>query len=171
MEKETVLFICSFNSVRSRIAEGLLQARCGNRYSVLSAGIAPAPLNPFAAAVMCELGIDINQRNPVSVSSLRDMQYDYIITLCDHVPRTNLPLPQGKKTFHHGFISPCEIRENREEILSDFRKLRDGIDAYLTNIFPDCPPLKKTPGSSDPAYRQAVPVQFRQMSRRACDRA
>jgi len=171
MEKETVLFICSFNSVRSRMAEGLLQVRCGNRYTVLSAGIAPAPLNPFAAAVMRELGIDINHRHPVSVTSLRDLQYDYIITLCDHVPKANLPLPQGKKTFHHGFISPCEIRENREEILSDFRKLRDRIDTYLSEIFPDCPPLDKMPGNGNPASRQVVPSQFRSMSRSACDRA
>jgi arsenate reductase len=142
MEKETVLFICSFNSVRSRIAEGLLRARCGNRYTVLSAGIAPASLNPYAAAVMREKGIDITQQQPISVLELRGMRFDYVITLCDHVPRANIPLPEGKKTIHHGFISPCEVRENREDVLADFRKLRDRIDVYLTEIFPDCPQIQ-----------------------------
>jgi len=171
MEKETVLFICSYNSVRSRIAEGLLQARCGKRYTVLSAGIAPAPLNPYAAAVMREMGIDITYRQSLSVTSLRGVEYDYVITLCNHVPKANLPLPHGKKIFHHGFISPCEIRENRESVLADFRKLRDRIDEYLTEIFPDCPPLKKTLGSGDPASRQAVPALFHPVTSRAGDRA
>jgi arsenate reductase len=136
MGKETVLFICSFNSVRSRIAEGLLAARCGERFDVSSAGIAPAPLNPNAAEVMREVGIDITGRKPVPVTSLRQREFDYIVTLCDHARDANIPLPKGKKTFHHHFTSPCEIREQKEEVLADFRKLRDRIDAYLSDLFP-----------------------------------
>jgi len=154
MERETVLFICSFNSVRSRIAEGLLSARCGNRYTVLSAGIAPAPFNPNAAAVMQEIGIDITRLQPTSVTALRSMEFDYIVTLCDHVLKANIPLPKGKKTFHHHFTSPCETRERREDILADFRKLRDRIDAYLIEVFPDCPPLCRPGGTSWPPEKQ-----------------
>lgn len=170
MVKETVLFICSFNSVRSRIAEGLLAARGGGRYTVFSAGIAPAPLSPYTAAVMNEIGIDIPRRQPTPVTTLRTMQFDYVITLCDHVIRANIPLPSGRKTFHRGFSSPCEVRECKESILADFRKLRDRIDAWLTEIFPDCPPLERGAGSGGPGHRVPTSVQFRPMMRKGGDR-
>lgn len=144
MAKETVLFICSFNSVRSRIAEGLLSARCGDHYTVISAGIAPAPLNPYAAEVLREIGITIPHNPPTSVTVLRDKEFDTVVTLCDHAAKANIPLPPGKKTYHRAFHSPCEIRDDREAVLADFRKLRDRIDSYLSEIFPEypaqCPP-------------------------------
>jgi len=139
MAKETVLFICLFNSVRSRIAEGLLAVRCGEHYEVRSAGIAPAPISPFAAEVLYEIGITILNRQPTSVTAFRGREFDYIVTLCDHAIRANVPLPAGKKMFHQAFFSPCEVRANRDEILADFRKLRDRIDTYLAEIFPDYP--------------------------------
>lgn len=170
MAKETVLFICSFNSVRSRIAEALLSARSGERYTVLSAGIAPAPLNPNAAEVMREIGINIPYRPPSSLNAFREMQFDYVVTLCDHVLKANIPLPKGKKTFHCNFVSPCEIRESREEVLADFRKLRDRIDNYLTEVFPNCPLLERIPGDGDQACRQGIPALIRPVTIRAGNR-
>lgn len=161
MAKETVLFICSFNSVRSKIAEGLLSARCGERYTVLSAGIAPAPLNPNAAEVMREIGIKIPHRQPSSVTALRDRQFDYVVTMCDHVLKANIPLPKGKKTFHCNFVSPCEIRDSREEVLADFRKLRNRIDSFLTEIFPDCPRIEAFTGTLSTLSRQDNHAPFR----------
>jgi arsenate reductase len=143
MVKEAVLFICSFNSARSRIAEGLLAARCGNRYAVYSAGIAPAPINPNASAVMREIGIDITNHGSTSVAAIRHMKFNYVVTLCDHVLKSNIPLPDGGIWFHCNFITPCEIRNNRDEVLADFRKLRDRIDAYLAEIFPGYLSLQK----------------------------
>ncbi len=149
MGNETVLFICSFNSVRSRIAESLLSARCGEQYDVFSAGIAPAPLNPNAAAVLREIGIPVSCRGPTSVTAFRDRKFDYVITLSDFALRSNIPLPKGTREYHHNFITPCEVREKREEVLADFRKLRDRIDAYLTELFPNPNLGENLPDSHD----------------------
>lgn len=85
MDKKTVLFICSFNSVRSQIAEGLLNARCRDHYTAYSAGIAPAGLNPYAVSVMKEIGIDISSQKSKKLSQFAGMRFDYVITLCDRV--------------------------------------------------------------------------------------
>jgi len=140
MKKKTVLFICSFNSVRSQMAEGLLNARCKDRYTVFSAGIAPAGLNPYAIKVMKEAGIEISAQKSKQLSEFTATRFDYVITLCDHAkaaaPKS---IPKGDTTIHRGFVSPSDIQENKEEILADFRVLREDIDAWLTEIFPDCP--------------------------------
>jgi len=140
MKKKTVLFICSFNSVRSQMAEGLLNARCKDRYTVFSAGIAPAGLNPYAVAVMKEAGIDISAQKSKQLTQFTATRFDYVITMCDRakaaVPRS---IPKGETILHRGFVSPSDIQENKAEILVDFHKLRDEINAWLTEIFPDCP--------------------------------
>ena len=147
--KETVLFICSFNSVRSQIAEGLLRARCGNRYEIWSAGIAPAGINPKAVAVMREIGIDISGQRGKSLNSFNGRTFTYVITLCDHA-RLALggSLPPGLYVNHRAFSSPSEIRRDKAALLAEYRKLRDDIDAWLTELFPDCPalPLKGKAG-------------------------
>ena len=153
MEKLTVLFICSFNSVRSQIAEGLLRSRCGDRYSVFSAGLAPAGLNPLAVLVMKEAGIEISHQRSKSLNGLSHQKFDYVITLCDQVARAAaFSIPQGTHVYHRGFVSPSEIRRNKEEIIADFRLLRDEIDEWITGIFPDCPekPSVLTPGGPRP---------------------
>jgi arsenate reductase len=136
---ETVLFICSYNSVRSQIAEALLRARCGERYTVFSAGIAPAGINPYAVKVMQEIGIDISSARSRSLTGFTGKNFDYVITLCDQA-RLAAPdsLPTGTHTIHQGFTSPSEVRKNKNEILLDFRKLRDEINIWLLELFPDC---------------------------------
>ena len=139
MEKKAVLFVCSFNSVRSQIAEGLLNARCKDRYHAYSAGIAPAGLNPYAIAVMKEAGIDISSQKSKKLSTFTGTRFDYVITMCDHVkPAVVGSIPEGVIMIHRDFVSPSEIQKNKEEILADFRTLRDDIDSWLTGIFPDC---------------------------------
>ena len=138
--KETVFFICSFNSVRSQMAEGLLRARCGDRYEISSAGIAPAGLNPYAVAVMKEIGIDISGQRGKSLSGFAGRTFTYVLTMCDHA-RLALAgsLPAGIYRNHRAFVSPSELRKNKAAILADYRALRDEIDGWLTEIFPDCP--------------------------------
>jgi len=140
MEKKTVLFICSFNSVRSQIAEGLLNARCKDRYTVFSAGIAPAGLNPYAVEVMKEAGIDISAQKSKQLNHFTTTRFDYVITMCDRV-KAAVPksIPKGETIIHRGFVSPSDIGENKVQILADFRALRDDINAWLTEIFPECP--------------------------------
>ncbi len=140
--KETVLFICSFNSVRSQIAEGLLRARCGHRFEIFSAGIATAGLNPHAVAVMKEIGIDISQQRGKTLNVFTGKTFTYVITLCDHARlAVSSSLPHGLYLNHRNFVSPSEIRKNKAEILADFRTLRNDINDWLTEIFPDCPDI------------------------------
>jgi arsenate reductase len=145
MEQKTVLFICSFNSVRSQMAEGLLNARCPGRYRALSAGIAPGGLSPYAVLVMREAGIDISHQKSKSLNAVSTMTFDYVITLCDHVNLAAADtIPAGRTRIHRNFISPSEVRGNKACILADFRSLRDDIAAWLAEVFPDCPGLKNT---------------------------
>jgi len=140
MEKKTVLFVCSFNSVRSQIAEGLLNARCGNHYRAYSAGIAPAGLNPYAISVMKEIGIDISSQKSKKLESFNGTRFDYVVTLCDWVKQAVAgSIPEGVTMIHRGFVSPSEIRNDKAEILADFRRLRNNINDWITEIFPDCP--------------------------------
>jgi arsenate reductase len=140
MEKKTVLFICSFNSVRSQLAEGLLRARCGEKYDIFSAGVAPAGLSRYAVLVMKEIGIDISQQRSKSLNGFAATKFDYVVTLCDRVSlAASGVIPLGTHACHRGFISPSEVRKDKGEILLEFRTLRDEIGAYLKEIFPDCP--------------------------------
>lgn len=149
MEPKTVLFICSFNSVRSQIAEGLLNARCPRRYRAFSAGVAPGGLSPYAVLVMKEAGIDISSQKSKSLSAVPAMKFDYVVTMCDHAKLAATgAIPEGGTRFHRGFVSPSEVRENKELVLAEFRALREDIDAWLSDIFPDCPGTGK-PGNSE----------------------
>jgi len=140
MEKKTVLFICSYNSVRSQIAEGLLNARCGNRYIAFSAGIAPAGLNPYAKIVMMEAGIDISSQKSKTLSFFAGKKFDYVVTMCDRARKALAgSIPSGGIEIHKNFTSPSEIRKNKAEVLAEFRMLMGEIDTWLTTVFPDCP--------------------------------
>ncbi|MFA4861461.1 arsenate reductase ArsC [Methanoregula sp.] len=140
MEKKTVLFVCSFNSVRSQIAEGLLNARCNTRYLAYSAGVAPAGLNPYAVSVMREIGIDISSQRSKKLEIFHGVHFDYVITMCDGVKQAVTgSIPEGATILHRTFVSPSETRKDKAEILADFRKLRDKINDWLGEIFPDCP--------------------------------
>jgi arsenate reductase len=124
----------------SQIAEGLLNARCKDRYTAFSAGIAPAGINPYAIAVMKEAGIDISSRKSKKLGQFTGTRFDYVITMCDRAKlAVTGSIPEGVTVFHRGFVSPSEIRKDKAEILADFRTLRNDIDSWLTGIFPDCP--------------------------------
>jgi len=140
MPQKTVLFICSFNSVRSQIAEGLLNARCPDRYHARSAGVAPGGISPYAVTVMKEAGIDISAQKSKKLAVFHTMKFDYVVTMCDHAKLAAVgALPEGGTRIHRNFVSPSEVQGNKEHILAEFRVLREDIDAWLTEIFPDCP--------------------------------
>ncbi|MFZ1128207.1 arsenate reductase ArsC [Methanoregula sp.] len=146
MKKERVIFICSFNSVRSPIAEGVLQQKGGGRYAVVSAGVAPIRVNPFAVRVMQELKIDISDHKPASLYQYRNENFDYAITLCDNARSVaEEMLPNSDRFFHRNFVTPPEIGRARDETLADFRKLRDEIALWLIEIFPEISPDQNLP--------------------------
>lgn len=146
MKRESVIFICTYNSVRSPIAEGLLNKRAVGRYDIFSAGVAPIRINPYAVRVMDEWGINISGHHPISVYTYTDKEFDYVITLCDQA-RASLGrrIPEGNRMFHHPFVTPSEIGRDREDILVDFRKLRNDLDEYLGEIFPNLDPVLHKP--------------------------
>ena len=145
MEKQTVLFICSFNSVRSQLAEGLLRARCGDRFDVFSAGIAPAGTNRNTVQVMQEIGIDISKQHAKPLSLYSGKKFDYVVTLCDRVMlAASNQIPKGTHAYHRGFVSPSEIKKDKNELMVEFRALRDNIGGWLQEIFPDCPGMQAT---------------------------
>jgi len=88
MDRKKVLFLCTHNSARSQMAEGLLNALYGDRCIAYSAGTEPSNLNPYAVEVMSEIGIDISHHHSKSVEEFRNGDFDYVVTVCDSAKET-----------------------------------------------------------------------------------
>ena len=132
--KQKVLFICTHNSARSQMAEGLLKTLYGNSYETFSAGIEPTHVNPYAVEVMKELGIDISAHRSKSIEEFRGMTFDYVITICDNA-KEGCPFFPGKNIIHKGFDDPAQMDGSIEEILVTFRRVRDEIKNWIINTF------------------------------------
>src|SRR5580698_5449239 len=124
-DKQRVLILCTGNSARSQMAEGLLRHDAGQRFEVFSAGTKPSSVRLEAIAVMRELGIDISGHRSKSVDEFANQQFDYVLTVCDHA-RESCPLFPGKTvTIHHSFEDPAAMQGSDEERLAAFRRVRD----------------------------------------------
>ncbi|MGB9664054.1 MAG: arsenate reductase ArsC [Ignavibacteria bacterium] len=126
--KKKILILCTGNSCRSQMAEGFLKS-FDKELEVYSAGTKPADkVNPKAVQVMKEIGIDISQNYPKMVDQFINDPFDYVITVCDNAKET-CPVFIGKvgKQLHIGFEDPADATGTEEEILSEFRKVRDEI--------------------------------------------
>jgi len=127
MRRERVLFLCTGNSCRSQMAEGLLKYIAGDRFDVFSAGVNPVQVNPAAIRVMDEVGIDISEQRSKSVDSFLGQQFDYVITLCDNARQT-CPILQGRHvSLHWSFEDPAIVKGTNEEKMDAFRIIRDAI--------------------------------------------
>lgn len=133
--KKTVLFVCTHNSARSQMAEGLLNFLYGNEYQAFSAGTEPSTVNPYAIQVMSEIGIDISKHHSKSTNEFIGQNLDCVITVCDHAKETCPYFPGGKKRFHQGFEDPAAFKGTEENTLSTFRKIRDEIKDWISNFF------------------------------------
>jgi len=133
--KKKVLFICTHNSARSQMAEGLLRSLYGERYEVYSAGTQPSGVNAYAIKVMAELGIDISTHRSKGVNEFCGMKFDYVVTVCDHAKETCPFHPGGKRYLHKGFENPVEFRGTDDEILAGFRRVRDEIKHWIEKTF------------------------------------
>ena len=127
--KKRVLFLCTGNSARSQMAEGLLRQLAGDRYDVFSAGTAPKGLHPRTIDAMKEIGIDVSQQRSKDVQTFQGEKFDYVITVCDRA-KQNCPIFPGAEPIHWGFDDPAEaepagqeraFRHVREEILQRIR--------------------------------------------------
>ncbi len=129
MPKQRVLILCTGNSARSQMAEGLLRAIAGERYEVFSAGTRPVGLNPNAVAVMREIGIDISRHRSKSVDEFAGQRFDYVITVCDNARESCPIFPGTANRIHHSFEDPAAAPADLQ--LESFRKVRDEIGAWL----------------------------------------
>ena len=125
--KKKVLFVCTGNSVRSQMAEGLLKALGSGRWDVQSAGIIQSYVHPLAILVMKEISIDISKQTSKSLDRFLNEKFNYIITLCDHAAQFCPALGGGGKRLHWPFEDPAGATGTTEERLAVFRRIRDGI--------------------------------------------
>jgi arsenate reductase len=137
MTKKRVLVLCTGNSARSQMAEGLLRHDAGDRFEVFSAGTKPSRVRPEAIAVMRECGIDISGQRSKSVDEFAGQPFDYVLTVCDNA-RDACPLfPGGAERIHWSFEDPAAVEGSEAERLSAFRRIRDRIHERLTAFLGD----------------------------------
>ena len=126
-----VLILCTGNSARSQMAEGLLRRLGENRFEVFSAGTQPGRVNPLAIEAMREVGIDINSQRSKAVDEFRGQEFDYVITVCDRANRDCPVFPGRTERIHWSFDDPAEAMGDEGERLAVFRRVRDEIEGRL----------------------------------------
>ncbi len=134
-KKKKVLFICTHNSARSQMAEGLLKHFHGDRYDVYSAGTDPTKVNPYAIKVMEEIGIDISKNYSKNIDKFLNDDFEFVITVCDRANEFCPFFPGGKKRLHKSFEDPSEFEGSNQEKLDVFRQIRDEIKEWINKIF------------------------------------
>ena len=154
MKKIKVLFLCTHNSARSQMAEGLLRHFLGDKYEVFSAGSSPTQVHPLAIKVMAEIGIDISKQTSKSIEEFRNKEIDIVATVCRNSAKVSCPfcsspiiggrpeiidttLPGAKRYLQHGFSDPSEVDGSDEEKITAFQQTRDEIKEWILGYFPD----------------------------------
>jgi arsenate reductase len=128
---ERVLFLCTGNSARSQMAEGLLRAKAGARFEVSSAGTRPSRVREEAIAALAEMGIDISGHRSKSVDEFTGRQFDWVITVCDNARESCPVFPAGTRRLHWSFEDPAAVEGSLPERLAAFRRIRDAISQRL----------------------------------------
>jgi arsenate reductase len=129
--KKRVLILCTGNSARSQMAEGLLRHDAGDRFDVESAGTKPSSVRPEAIAVMNELGIDISLHRSKNVDEFAGQKFDYVITVCDNARETCPVFFGAAEKLHRSFEDPAAFVGPNEEQLALFRRVRDELRVWL----------------------------------------
>ena len=129
--RRKVLFLCTGNSARSQMAEGLLRAIAGERVEVFSAGSKPSRVNPFAIRAMRQRGIDISGQRSKHLSEYLGQPFDFVITVCDQAAETCPIFPGRAQRIHWSFPDPAAAEGNEDETLAAFEQVRDDLEAKL----------------------------------------
>ena len=154
MNKTKVLFLCTHNSARSQMAEGLLRHFYGGRYDAFSAGSSPTQVHPLAIKVMAEIGIDISNQTSKSIEEFRNKDIDIVVTVCTSSAKVICPfcsspitggrpeiirttLPEAKHYLQHGFSDPSEVDGSDDERIAAFRRTRDEMKKWILSYFAD----------------------------------
>ena len=132
--KRRVLFLCTGNSCRSQMAEGLLRAEAGDRFDAHSAGIEPHGLNPLAVRVMAELDIDVSSHTSEAVEVYAHESIDVAVTVCDHAREVCPVFPGVDQQLHWSFDDPAVATGTVDERLPVFRRVRDEIRARVRDF-------------------------------------
>ena len=128
---QRVLILCTGNSARSQMAEGLLRKLAGDRFEVMSAGTHPSTVNPLAIAAMDECEIDIRSHHSKSLQEFLSQSFDYVITVCDSAAEGCPTFPGPAQRIHWSFPDPAAAQGSEAERLAIFRTVRDAIDVRL----------------------------------------
>lgn len=136
--KIKILFLCTGNSCRSQMAEGWARHLKGDTLDVYSAGVKTHGLNPRAVQVMAEAGVDISRYRSKNVAELKDIPFDYIVTVCGHAHETCPMWPGNRATIIHvGFDDPPALAKSAQteaEALAHYRRVRDEIRAFIERL-------------------------------------
>jgi arsenate reductase len=134
LEPRRVLILCTGNSARSQMAEGLLRHIASGRVQVESAGTRPSQVRPEAIAVLQEIGIDIRAHRSKHVDELSGERFDTVITVCDHANETCPIFPGAPERIHWSFPDPASVEGSDEIRLAAFRRVRDGLRDALARF-------------------------------------
>jgi arsenate reductase len=132
--KMRVLILCTGNSARSQMAEGLLRHLGGTRYEVFSAGTKPVGVNPLAIEVMREKGIDISKQRSKSVAEFTGQKFATVVTVCDKAAEECPIFPGAPRRPHWSLPDPAAVSGTREEKLGAFRKVRDELERRIQSF-------------------------------------
>lgn len=127
--------MCTHNSARSQIAEGILNKFHGDRFEAYSAGTKPTKVNPYAVEAMAEIGVDISKNRSKNASEFLDKEFDYVITVCDNAAKSCPFFPGGKEQISKSFPDPSAFSGSKVEIMSSFRRVRDDIRSWIDKFF------------------------------------
>jgi arsenate reductase (thioredoxin) len=133
-ERKRVLILCTGNSARSQMAEGLLRHLAGDRFEVASAGVSPAHVRPEAVTAMREIGIDISHHRSKSVDEFSGQEFDYVITVCDNANEHCPVFPGKTQRIHWSFDDPAAAQGDEHSRLAVFRRVRDEIQQQLQTL-------------------------------------
>ena len=125
-----ILVLCTGNSCRSQIAEGYLRHLVADRAKVYSAGVETHGVNPKAIAIMKEDGLDISSHTSNNIDEYHDIDFDYVITVCDNAKERCPYFPTNAKKFHYNFPDPAKASGSEQEIMNEFRTVRELIKTY-----------------------------------------
>ena len=131
---KNILVLCTGNSCRSQIAHGYLEDFTKGKAKIYSAGIETHGVNPRAIATMKEDGIDISHHTSNHVDEYKEIKFDLIITVCDNAKENCPYIPGNAKSFHQNFKDPSNVKGTEEQIMAEFRRVRNEIKKYCTEI-------------------------------------
>lgn len=131
---KTILVLCTGNSCRSQIAHGYLVHFAGDKAKIYSAGVETHGVNPRAIATMQEDGIDISHHTSNNVLEYQGLPVDFVITVCDNAKERCPIFPSNAQQFHYNFPDPAKATGTEEEIMAQFRSVRDMIKTYCANF-------------------------------------